>query len=93
MEPEYDFLEFDLNLFQPSQFHRGGGTLCFRDEDIWKQYHQLVKKIYTKCGAPPAPPAICTDSGKLLELLEKFTDQGATEENVGEASRIVDSCL
>jgi len=34
----------DINR-QPSQFKRGGGTLCFKNIDIWKQFYSLVDDI------------------------------------------------
>jgi len=34
----------DINR-QPSQFKRGGGTLCFKNVGIWKQYYNFVEDI------------------------------------------------
>jgi len=38
----------DINR-QPSQFKRGGGTMCIKNFDIWNQYYNLVKS-YIGCS-------------------------------------------
>merc|ERR1712019_7807 len=37
----------DINR-QFSQFHRGGGTMCFHDENVWKVFREMVTS-YNAC--------------------------------------------
>ncbi|RWS21211.1 plancitoxin-1-like protein, partial [Leptotrombidium deliense] len=34
----------DINRME-SQFKRGGGSLCFNDSDVWKQFNDIIKGV------------------------------------------------
>ncbi|KAF7488482.1 Deoxyribonuclease-2 [Sarcoptes scabiei] len=62
----------DINR-APSQFHRGGGTTCMMNDNIWKKFNSLVSEI-ERCPDDQDPELKTKKSTALDFFKEKWTN-------------------
>ncbi|KPM03727.1 deoxyribonuclease-2-like protein [Sarcoptes scabiei] len=62
----------DINR-APSQFHRGGGTTCMMNDNIWKKFNNLVSEI-ERCP-DDQDPELKTKKSTALDFFKEKWDQ------------------
>ncbi|UXI17589.1 phospholipase A-2-activating protein [Sarcoptes scabiei] len=62
----------DINR-APSQFHRGGGTTCMMNDNIWKKFNSLVSEI-ERCP-DDQDPELKTKKSTALDFFKEKWDQ------------------